>query len=125
MGAAHRKPSPTSFGTVPYTPQRSGSIVIETDGKVMEHHLDATSALTPALTAFLDQTIRGWRFEPVKVDGVVVRAKVPMHLRLVAKKTDDGKYNVSIASTYFGSEETTPHPVTDSVRMSGRPKSPG
>ncbi len=97
----------------------TGSIVIETDGKVLEHSIKPTPALTPALTAYLDRAISSWRFEPVKVDGKVVRAKAPMHLRLVAKKTADGKYNVTIASTYFGSNETSERLPSQGVRSDG------
>lgn len=103
----------------------TGSIVIETDGKVLEHSIEPTTALTPALTAYLDRAISSWRFEPVKVDGEVVRAKVAMYLRLVAKKSGDDSYEVRIASTYFGSGETTQRlATTDSVRMDGRPTPP-
>ena len=83
----------------------SGSLVVGPDGKVASHELDPEAPLTPALKAFVDDSIRGWRFKPVLVDGKPVRAKVPMSLRLVAKRADDGKFSVTIASTYFGSED--------------------
>ena len=83
----------------------SGSLVVGPDGEVASHELDPEAPLTPALKAFVDDSIRGWRFKPVLVDGKPVRAKVPMSLRLVAKRADDGKFSVTIASTYFGSED--------------------
>ncbi len=83
----------------------SGSLVVGPDGEVESHELDPKAPLTPALKAFVDDSIRGWRFKPVLVDGKPVRAKVPMSLRLVAKRADDGKFSVTIASTYFGSED--------------------
>lgn len=85
-----------------------GSLVIGTDGRVEEHQLDKDAPLSPTLTAFVDQAIRAWRFEPVKVNGEIVRAKVQMSMRLVATRTDDDKFSVRIASTHFG--DSTPKP---------------
>ena len=92
----------------------SGSLVVGPDGEVASHELDPEAPLTPALKAFVDDSIRGWRFQPVLVDGKPVRAKVPMSLRLVAKRADEGKFSVAIASTYFGSKEDVP--ATDRLR---------
>ena len=92
----------------------SGSLVVDPDGKVASHELDPQAPLTPALKAFVDDSIRGWRFQPVLVDGKAVRAKVPMSLRLVARRADDGKFSVAIARTYFGSTEDVP--PTDRLR---------
>lgn len=88
----------------------SGSLVIGTNGMVEEHQLDPGAALSPTLAAFVDQAIRQWRFQPVKVNGEVVRAKVPMALRLVATRTEDDKFNVRIASTHFGDNTARPGP---------------
>ena len=96
--------------------QVSGTITIAPDGSVQAHTLDPATPLGEQLTGFLDQRIATWRFEPVLVDGKVVTAKVPMHLRLVAKPADDGKSNISIASTYFGSGDA--RPATDLPRSS-------
>ena len=92
----------------------SGSLVVGPDGEVASHELDPKAPLTPALKAFVDDSIRGWRFQPVLVDGKAVRAKVPMSLRLVARRADDGNFSVTIASTYFGSTEDVP--PTDRLR---------
>jgi len=80
----------------------AGSVVIDPDGSVRSHELDPNAALSPTLVRFVGDAVGKWRFEPVKVDGQVVAAKVPMHLRLVAKQADDGKFSVSIVSTHFG-----------------------
>lgn len=86
----------------------TGSIVIATDGTVRSHEVDKQAPLSPELAAFIDHAIAQWRFVPVRVDGKPVNAKVPMSLRLVARKTDDGNFNVAIASTYFGSKDDLP-----------------
>lgn len=84
--------------------QVSGSIIIAPDGSVQSHTLEPGTPLGEPLTRFLDGTIAQWRFAPVVVDGKPVTAKVPMHLRLLAKPAGDGKATISIASTYFGSD---------------------
>ncbi len=94
--------------------QVSGSITIAPDGSVQAHSLEPDTPLGEPLTRFLDGTIAKWRFEPVTVDGKTVTAKVPMHLRLLAKPRDDGNTSISIASTYFGS--STNSVATDEPR---------
>lgn len=89
----------------------TGNIVIGADGTVQAHELDPEAPLTPALADFIGRSVAQWRFEPVKVDGEVVVAKVPMSLRLVAKRSEDGNYEVRIASTHFGGSK--PHVGTD------------
>lgn len=99
--------------------QVSGTITISPDGSVQAHTLDPAAPLGEHLTRFLDQRIRAWRFEPVQVDGKTVTARVPMHLRLVAKPADDGKLSVAIAGTYFASNDAGP--ATDHARSSMMP----
>lgn len=88
--------------------QVSGTVTIGKDGSVLAHTLDPEAPLGEALTAFVHKAVAGWRFEPVRVDGEVVNARVPMHLRLVAKRVEGDKISVIIASSYFGSEEGVP-----------------
>ncbi|MEO6383641.1 MAG: energy transducer TonB [Thermomonas sp.] len=85
-----------------------GTITIAPDGSVIAHTLDSTEALGDVLSKFVGGSLEKWHFKPVSVDGKVVTAKVPMSLRLVAKPTDDGNMNVTIASTYFGRREGLP-----------------
>lgn len=81
----------------------TGKVVIGTDGMVQSHELDQTASVTPPLAEFIGKSLAQWRFEPIKVDGAVVRARVPMSIRLVANRAQDGSYGVRIASTHFGS----------------------
>lgn len=85
----------------------NGFVTIDPSGLVVGHALDSNANLSPELVAFLDKSIERWRFEPVVVDGRVVRARVPMHLRLVAKPDGAGNYSVRIASTWFESHTAT------------------
>ncbi|RZA16810.1 MAG: protein tonB [Lysobacteraceae bacterium] len=82
-----------------------GEVVIDPDGKVRSHTLDPAAHLTDDLTGFIDKAVAQWRFHPVKVDGNVVRARVPMSLRLVISRADDESYTLRIASTYFGASD--------------------
>ncbi|TAH45591.1 MAG: hypothetical protein E6Q43_03095 [Dokdonella sp.] len=102
-----------------------GHLVIGTDGLVEEHDLDAKAKLTPEMRAFVGEAISNWRFEPVKLNGEVARARVAMSLRLVANKSNDEAYSFRIAGTYFGNREEEPE--TNSVRVATRylPKYPG
>ena len=68
--------------------QVSGTITIGKDGSVIAHTLDPAAPLGATLTAFVDKAVAGWRFAPVMVDGQAVNARVPMHLRLVAKRAE-------------------------------------
>ena len=85
--------------------QVSGTITIGKDGSVIAHTLDPDAPLGATLTAFVDNAVAGWRFAPAMGDGQAVNARVPMHLRLVAKRAEGDKVNVTIASSYFGSND--------------------
>lgn len=100
----------------------NGTITVAQDGSVIAHTLDSTEALGDTLTKFVNGSIDKWRFEPVVIDGKVVTAKVPMSLRLVATPRDDGKSDVRIASTHFGSSEILP--ATASVQPRDRMEPP-
>ncbi|GHC12240.1 energy transducer TonB [Thermomonas carbonis] len=85
--------------------QVSGTVTIGKDGSVIAHTLDPKAPLGETLVDFVNKAVAGWRFAPVMVDGQAVTARVPMHLRLVAKRAEDDKFSVTIASSYFGSNE--------------------
>lgn len=81
----------------------TGSVTIRPDGTVQSHELDPKLALTPDIQTLVGNAARRWTFEPVKVDGKAVTARVPMSLRLVAKPAgQEGRYNVGVGSVRFG-----------------------
>lgn len=86
--------------------QLSGTITIGKDGSVLTHTLDPKAPLGQPLTDFVNKTVAAWRFTPIRVDGELVNAKVPMHLRLVAKRAEGDMLRVSIASSYFGNNDS-------------------
>lgn len=79
----------------------AGSFDIEADGTISSHALDRQDALPGYVVDAVDRTVRQWRFEPVKVDGVAVRARAQMRLRLLAKWGDDGAVGISVSSANF------------------------
>ncbi len=102
----------------------SGFVIIDTDGSVAGHELDPQAPLTPALTDFIGSSIAHWRFEPVVVDGRVVRARVPMRLRLAIHPTPDGNYEARIASTWFMSGSDGAQADTNTQRVARRMQPP-
>jgi hypothetical protein len=61
-----------------------GRIVIEADGSVGSY--TPTTELQPAVAAPLASLIRGWRFEPVLIDGAARRVEARMRVSLAAVK---------------------------------------
>ena len=53
-----------------------GEIQIAPDGHVSDYELK--TKLAPSVAQALDRAVRGWRFEPVLVDGRAVAAKTTM-----------------------------------------------
>jgi len=80
-----------------------GTILVDTDGSVRDYTL--ATPLAPNLSALLGKAIKGWRFEPVLVDGEVVRAEAKMRISLAATK-DGENYQVRIENAVFRPAET-------------------
>lgn len=78
----------------------TGEIQIAPDGHVNDYQLK--SDLAPTVAALVDRTVRGWRFEPVVVDGKAVVAKTTMSLYLRGQPAPGDSYSLRIASVNFG-----------------------
>lgn len=78
-----------------------GTIEIDPQGRVADYQLTQEASLPPPLLAIVDRRIRAWRFEPVLVNGNAVRARSPMHVRLVTKR-DGEKFLFRIGGATFG-----------------------
>lgn len=89
-----------SQSTVEYSLDATGTIEIGPDGAVLDYRLD--KGQTPAVAAALDQSIRGWRFEPILQDGRAVIATTRMRLALVATPVGAGDYGLKVANVWFG-----------------------
>jgi len=77
-----------------------GEIQIGVDGHVSDYRLQ--SKLPETLARLIDHDVRGWRFEPVLVNGVPVVAKTAMHLDLKAEPAANDSYTMRIANVAFG-----------------------
>ena len=91
----------------------SGTIVVAKDGTVQAAAVDDPDRYGQAIADMVRNAALQWRFEPVLHDGEPVVAKASMHVRVVLKKTDDGKYNASIKAARFGEDDPK---VTDTLR---------
>jgi len=79
----------------------TGTIDIDQTGSVTAYQIQKTEALSKGLLDFVDRSVRGWRFEPVLVDGQAKPARAPMQLRLVLKQ-DGENYQARISGARFG-----------------------
>lgn len=81
-----------------------GMIDVGPDGSVHDYVLETD--LDPEVADLVDRTVRGWRFEPVLVEGRPVIAVTRMRLELEALPRDDG-YALRVADVAFGEPEST------------------
>lgn len=81
-----------------YEIDASGTLVIEPDGRVSEVELQ----IKPSLHADYLRAIRGWTFEPVEIDGVVVRAKAHFRMTGFGRPIDDSDaVQLGIGNVWF------------------------
>lgn len=76
-----------------------GMLEVGPDGSVLDYALE--NDLDPAVATLVDRTVRGWRFEPVLVDGRPVIAVTRMRLELEAVPRDD-EYALRVADVSLG-----------------------
>jgi hypothetical protein len=79
----------------------SGQIDIEPDGSVSRLELDHEDQLPDGVIKLVRGNAMQWKFEPVERDGHLVKARAPMSLRVVAKKLDNGDYQVALRGVSF------------------------
>ncbi len=65
-----------------------GRITIDAQGVPIDYRIE--TELTDKVRALLDKAVRGWRFEPVLVDGKPVTAEARMRVTLAAHEQGDG-----------------------------------
>ncbi len=103
----------------------TGTIDIAPDGTTAAHSLDQPEKLPEFVRDLAAKATKGFRFEPVLVDGKPVRARAKMGLRVVATKQDNGDYRMRIASASFGDEtKVKGEDVTSSPAMMAPPAYP-
>jgi len=90
----------------------TGKIEVTAEGAVSALVVDQKANISPGIAAFVERTIRPWRFEPTRVDGKAVAAQAPFRVRLRGKSTGKGDYEVSMTSVDFSEYDPK---ATDSV----------
>jgi len=85
----------------------SGYVGIATDGTTSGVQLDQRDALPPGIVKLVERAAGTWRFEPVRVDGVVSAVRTRMQLRVVAKQTGEDAYTISLRGATFGGQDGT------------------
>lgn len=83
-----------------------GDLYISADGSVLDYKLQSKN-LSPEIAVLVDKKIRGWRFEPIIVDGKPVTAKTRLDLSLNATPVPGG-YQLRIAGVGFGNPVRKP-----------------
>lgn len=79
----------------------NGDIEIGPDGLVRSYVIG--SKVSDEVAKLVERHVRGWRFEPILVDGKPVVAKTAMHLELTGDPVGDADdYKVTIANLWFG-----------------------
>ncbi|HEY4560737.1 MAG TPA: hypothetical protein VIG54_08365 [Lysobacter sp.] len=79
-----------------------GKLEIDTNGAVVG--FTPTTEMKPSLAESLRAMVMRWRFEPVVVDGRVVRAIAPVRLSLSAAPREDGAFEMKIEHLTFPEE---------------------
>jgi Gram-negative bacterial TonB protein C-terminal len=82
----------------------TGSIGVTQQGTVRAYTIDHPEKLPPLIIDLIGKSVPRWTFQPVLRDGRPVVAKANMSLRLVARPTGDGKFEIAVRSAYFGDD---------------------
>lgn len=93
----------------------TGHVDIAPDGSVSSHGIRRRDQLPDYVVAMVDEAAATWRFEPIEEDGVPVKARARMSLRLVGQAIDGGdEFAIRIANGSFGG-----HDRSDTGRVVG------
>lgn len=82
----------------------TGEIAVNPDGSVYGYSLDHRDKLPPAVVNLIGQTLTGWKFAPVEVNGKPELAKAFMSLRIVAYQDKPKHFVADIDGAEFGND---------------------
>lgn len=85
----------------------TGQVEIGTEGQVEGFQIDKRDQVNDAIARFVESAVQAWRFEPVRIDGRVVRARSPVSLRLGGKRLPDGGQQVTLLAASFEQYDPT------------------
>lgn len=84
----------------------TGTIDITPAGDVVAHALDKPEKLPKGIVEMAARIVPEWKFEPVTLkNNAISRSK--MNLLFVAKKRDDGRYDIDLRSASFSGDEAS------------------
>ena len=89
-----------------------GTIDLHADGSVAGYALDKPDAVPEGIVGMIARAVPMWRFEPIEITSGATRARANMSMRIVAKKTDSGDFNVQIRGAQFFGQERPGESVT-------------
>ncbi|WP_241772723.1 energy transducer TonB [Stenotrophomonas pictorum] len=78
-----------------------GEVQIETDGTVSAVTLHREEKLPRGVVTLVREAALQWRFEPIVVEGAVVKAIAPMSLRVIARKGEGDSFEVALRGLNF------------------------
>jgi len=95
----------------------TGEIQVDAEGRVTGHSLDDAGKVPPGVVSLIDKAVPSWTFEPMRFDGKPVRVSTDMSIRVVARKLEQGDYEVAIRSAAFGGRSRDPKESIQAVSM--------
>lgn len=99
-----------------------GRIDVGADGRVTGFTIQDSDHVDPDALAHVMRHVPHWRVHPATVDGIPVASSSPFSLRLVAKRRDDGLYDISMTGVSI--REDLPAPARLRAREMGPPTFP-
>jgi len=84
----------------------TGTVHIEPDGSVSQYVLDQSAKLPEGVVKLVGSEVPKWQFAPIVENGVPVKAKAKMSLRIVASKLDAERFALTIRGADFGGDDT-------------------
>lgn len=79
----------------------TGTILVGPEGQVVEHSIDQPDKVPRQMLDFVGQSVEEWKFEPTLLEGKPVSVRNKMSVRLIARKTEDGKFKAYIGGVDF------------------------
>lgn len=85
-----------------------GSVVIGTDGKVVDHRLQ--TKVDPQIADAIAKAVARWRFDPARIGDAITRVEAPMRIVLTARQ-DGANYEVRVDNVRIpGGDAVLPAP---------------
>lgn len=95
----------------------TGKIQVDAEGRVTGYSLDDADKVPPGVVGLIDKAVPSWTFEPTRLDGKPAQVSTDMCIRVVARKLDQGDYEVAIRSATFGGRSRDPKENIQAIGM--------